>query len=158
MRKGNGKNPNKYPWPKNLKELLIFFIGNAFVIKNDIPLSMVCIAKVEIRGGILRTDVVTPLMVPNNRPIIIVTKTAMTNGTLRSTENFAANTPARASIDPTDMSMPPPIITMDIPMDEMAIKDICLPTLSKLSVVKNILCIKENKTISKARTNRIPNL
>ena len=67
---------------------------------------------------------------------------------------IAVPTPASASTEPTDRSMPPVMITMVMPMPRRPITEVCSRIVSPLFTEKNDWLAKAKPTISSSSVSR----
>ena len=91
----------------------------------------VWVPSVMMKAGRLPTAMPTPLSMPTARPATMATSI----GTIRGTwplPSRAASTPAKASVEPTDMSKPPEMITNIMPKASMPLMEACLSMLPRL--------------------------
>lgn len=128
--------PNTYPPPIKPK-----FNGNPYIGLPPVttmvrPLAILIVASVAINGGVLILLVIkkllnSPIKPPRSIPAVIETIMLMP-----CFNKMATNTEDSASVDPTDKSIPPEIITQVIPTATIAMIDTCLNTFKIFEAVK----------------------
>ena len=93
-----------------------------------------------------------PVAVPMSSPKIIAAHIGIPWVTIKPT----VKVPVIATIFPTERSMPPRIITNDIPIAIYILMEICLKTDKILFAVKNLSVRNVNKIHKKSRTTNMP--
>ena len=111
---GNGT-PKTTPPPMKLKESERLEIGRPLLNIKAKPRPIVIIPKVTMKGAILLFVIMSPLIKPINKPANKPPKIGSIKGKLGCEANNAATTPATATIEPMDKSIPPVIITKVTP-------------------------------------------
>ena len=114
------------------------------------PLAIVIIARVTTKGGIRKRVMKKPLKAPRNaprsKPIMMPRGTPMLGEGGERMVKWAIVIPffitpvqmtaAKATIEPTERSIPAVMMTKVIPTATIVLMEICLKTLRKLSIVR----------------------
>ena len=105
--------------------------GLPLEISSARPRTAVMVPRVMMKGGRSPTATPTPFTTPTARPASMATA----RGTIRGYcpwPSIAARTPVNATVDPTDISNPPAMITNIMPKARMPLMDACLRMLTRL--------------------------
>src|SRR5690625_5002383 len=121
------------------------------------PLKMVRPARVTMNGAIRPYATNTPLKAPSSTPVRRPSSIARM-GSTPATALPAAIAPAKASSEPTDRSMPAPMITTVMPKASSAFTVICRSTFMMLPTVRNLSERKERTTVMAMNARSSPNL
>ena len=88
---------------------------------------------VTIKGGILPKATPTPFNTPTTRPAKIGSTIGMISGYSPGCAKLAAITPASATIEPTDRSIPLEMITNIMPVARMPLMEACFNILIRFA-------------------------
>ena len=133
---GNGI-PKMSPPPIKLKESERLEIGRPLLKIKAKPRPTVIIPNVTMNGAILLLVIMRPLINPKTKPAKSPPKMGTITGKSGFEANKAATTPATATIDPTDKSIPPVIITNVTPNAKRAFIETCVMIIVQFETVKN---------------------
>ena len=152
--------PPILPLPKLLNTEDIPETGRPSATISAIPLEMVMVPKVTIKGATFAFATISPFSRPNSNPVKIPARTAKAGGNnaspLASTFAIIANaTPDTASMEPTDKSIPPVNITKVTPIANMALIEVCVKIVIKFVNVKNLSEMTESTAIKIISANTI---
>jgi hypothetical protein len=139
---GKGMGPMK-PLPINLNQLGNPIIGNPPDVKNATPRSIDIIARVTIKDGTPNLVIIVATPVPIKNPAARVIAIAMETAITLSTPDaiivvniIAFITLENPTVDPTDKSISPEMITIVIPIAIIPLNEALRRILKKLLPVK----------------------
>ncbi|MBA7553029.1 hypothetical protein ES705_45611 [subsurface metagenome] len=111
-------------------------------------------ARVAIKAGIFNLVITIPLKAPKAVPR--ASPARMPKNIPPFCITPAPTAPEKAKTEPTERSMPAPIITKDIPTARKATIEVCLITISILDMVKNLSDKIEKAVINPIKPINIP--
>ena len=105
--------------------------GLPFEASRASPRTAVIVPRVMMKGGSSPTATPTPLMRPTPSPASSAAPSASTRGLLPC-PSMAARMPENATVEPTDISNPPEMMTNIMPNARIPLMDACFRMLTRL--------------------------
>jgi len=115
------------------------------------PRMMVSVPRVTMMGGMRMRVVSRPFSTPQTPPASMPTRKARGTGTSRNLASTAEITPDRATVEPTDRSMPPAMTTRVSPKAQIPMIETWRRITMKFSKVRKALVSREKMTMSASR-------
>ena len=122
------------------------------------PLIIVMEPRVAMKGGILPSKIMKPLIMPNMTDAIRARDTAI-QISMPFFISKATKMPAKPTTDPTDRSIPPAMMTKVIPSATIPLIDVCRTRLDRLfPVMKPLVAIVRKTTITRRMSTSVPSV
>ena len=115
-----------------LYDSLIPMMGLPSEIRRARPRTAVMVPSVMMNGGRLPTETPTPLMMPTASPPSMATTSGTKIGYC-PWPSMAARMPVNATVEPTDISKPPAMMTNIMPNARIPLMEACFRILTRLA-------------------------
>jgi len=154
---GTGTTPAILPPPNTLKATGSFVMGTPLQMIYTMPRAMLCMPSVTMKGAMLVREMMKPFTTP--KPVPIAMPRRMDSGMgMPSVMKLAETMLEMASTDPTERSIPPPVMTIVIPSATMAVMELCSKMLRRFFCERKFGAFIAKKVTRIKSPNRMPDL